>query len=122
MKILVIAAHGSRKKESAMEVAALTGKLGKLAKPEFDRVVHGFLQFSDPLLPGVIEAAVEDGADTVVVFPFFISAGSHIMTDIPDLVTGLAEKYPAVDFRITRHLGTVDGIEDIILTEVGSDA
>ena len=120
MKVLVIAAHGSRKKESGVEVAALTEKLAKKATPEFDSVVHGFLQFSEPLLPGVIESVVEDGADTVVVFPFFISAGSHIMTDIPELIKGLVKKYPGVDFSITRHLGVIDGIGDIILKEVGS--
>lgn len=118
MKALVIAAHGSRKKESAREVAALTKKLGKQATPGFDLVVHGFLQFSDPLLPGIIDDVVKAGADSVVVFPFFISAGSHIMTDIPNLVKEAGEKYPGVTFSVSRHLGAVDGIEQIILKEV----
>ncbi|WDP89920.1 MAG: CbiX/SirB N-terminal domain-containing protein [Desulfobacter sp.] len=118
MKALVIAAHGSRKKESAVEVAALTEKLAKKAKPEFDLVVHGFLQFSEPFLPGVVEDAVNKGADQVVIFPFFISAGAHIMTDIPELVRACEEKYPGTAFILTRHLGAVQGIEDIILDEV----
>lgn len=121
MKALVIAAHGSRKKESALEVAALTEKLVKKAKPGFDLVVHGFLQFSDPFLPGVIESVVKAGADTVVVFPFFISAGSHILIDIPDLVRGFAVEYPDVDFSISRHLGAVHGIEDTILKAVQNE-
>jgi len=120
MKVLVIAAHGSRKKESALEVAALTEKLAEKVTSRFDRVVYGFLQFSAPLLPGVIEEVMDAGADTVVVFPLFISAGSHITTDIPDLVKGFAKKYPGVNFRISRHLGAAEGIEDIILKEVES--
>ncbi len=118
VKVLIIAAHGSRKEESAREVAALTEKLNLKAKPDFDRVDHGFLQFSDPLLPDVIDNAVKQGADKIVIFPFFISAGSHILIDIPELVKEAGTTYPAVEFSITRHLGVAVSIEDVILNEV----
>ena len=119
MKILIIAAHGSRKKESAREVGALAAKVAEKAGTAFDRVVHGFLQFSEPLLPGVIDDAVVGGACDIVVFPFFISAGSHILSDIPELVADAGRRYPDVKFTIARHLGAVDGVEELILGEVG---
>jgi sirohydrochlorin cobaltochelatase len=118
VNVLIIAAHGSRKKESALEVAALVQNLESMAHPGFDRVVHGFLQFSNPLLPGVIDEAVADGANRIVVFPFFISAGSHILTDIPELIAGYEKQHPEVDFVITRHLGVAEGIPDVILNTV----
>ncbi len=118
MKVLIIAAHGSRKEESAREVAALTEKINLKAKSSFDRVDHGFLQFSDPLLPDVIDNAVAQGATQIVIFPFFISAGSHILTDIPALVAEVGKTYPKVEFSITRHLGVAASIEDVILNEV----
>jgi sirohydrochlorin cobaltochelatase len=118
VKVLIMAAHGSRKKESALEVASIAGKLAGKAKSEFDRVDHGFLQFSDPLLPEVIERAVAQGARQIVIFPFFISAGSHILTDIPELIEESARAYPGVEFSITRHLGAVESIEELILKEV----
>ena len=118
MKILLIAAHGSRKKESAKEVAALAQKLGANPKSGFDRVDYGFLQFSPPLVPEVIADAVAKGATQIVIFPFFISAGSHILTDLPELAEAAAKEYPDVAFTITRHLGIAPGIEDVILGEV----
>ncbi|MDD9301701.1 MAG: CbiX/SirB N-terminal domain-containing protein [Desulfobacter sp.] len=120
MKVLVVAAHGSRKKESVAEVAAFVEKLAAKASPLFDRVVHGFLQFSDPLLPEVIETQVSCGASQIVVFPFFISAGSHILNDMPELVNAVAQAYPEVDFCLTRHLGAMASVEDLILDEMVS--
>ena len=96
MKVLIIAAH----------------------VPGIDRVVHGFLQFCGPSLPEVIDQAVSDNARQIVVFPFFISAGSHILTDIPELVDTAAKKYPDIDLSITCHLGKAHGIVDVIQNEV----
>lgn len=121
--ILIIAAHGSRNKASAKQVAALCQKVENKNishTPKFDRVVHGFLQFSDPSLEGVIDQQAEQGAKKIVVFPFFIAAGSHILEDIPELVEKAGKKYPGIEFSITPHLGVMDSIEDLILEEVSS--
>ncbi len=119
MRVLIIVAHGSRKKASAMEVAALVKKINKKTDG-FDWVTHAFLQFSDPLLPDVLEAAAAKGAKQVVLFPFFIATGSHVQSDIPEAAAIAAEKYPEVSFTITRHLGVVDAVEDLILDEVAA--
>ena len=118
VKVLIIAAHGSRRKESAMEVAALAKKLNRNESHAFDRVDHGFLQFSAPQLIDVIDRAVNDGAKQIIVFPLFISAGSHILTDIPEMVSRAGETYPDVEFSITRHLGVLPSVENAIVEEV----
>lgn len=121
--ILIIAAHGSRNKASAKQVAALCQKVedkNSRQSPGFDRVVHGFLQFSEPSLETVIDLQAGQGAKRIVVFPFFIAAGSHILEDIPELVEKAGSKYPDIEFSITPHLGVMDTIEDLILEEVSS--
>ncbi len=122
MKTVIVAAHGSRQKASAAEVAALAKKLDARVKTDgsnnIQRVVHAFLQFCDPLLETVIQELADSGVDEVVIFPFFISAGSHVQTDIPRAVETARLKHPRVRFHITRHLGVLDAIEDIILKEV----
>ena len=118
VKALIIAAHGSRKEESAREVARLAEKVRE--KSSLDRVEHAFLQFSEPYLPQVIEDVVAAGARDVVIFPFFISAGSHVNQDIPEAVAHAREQYPQVTFHLTRHLGIIESVEDLILGEVGA--
>ncbi len=118
MKALIIAAHGSRRKESNMEVAALAKRLSKKAAGEFDLVDYAFLQFAEPLLENKLEEAVSKGADHIVVFPFFIASGSHILVDIPDVVQRVEAAHPHAVFCITDHLGKLPAVEDIILAKV----
>ncbi len=118
MKCVIIAAHGSRKKESNQEVVSLTAKVSKKLSSTFDRVEHAFLQFGEPLIEKQIEHLIDAGAKTIVIFPFFIGSGSHILVDIPDLVKSAREKYGDVQFKITRHLGKIPTIEDVIVNEV----
>jgi len=106
VRVLIVVAHGSRKKASALEVAALVKKLEEKAHG-FDWITHAFLQFSEPLLPGVLKATADKGADQVVLFPFFIATGSHVQSDIPGIVAKAAQAYPKISFSITRHLGVV---------------
>lgn len=122
MKTIILAAHGSRQKASAEEVAALAKKMDTKIKTDgskdIHQVVHAFLQFCDPSLETVIQELADSGVDKIVIFPFFISAGSHVTTDIPRAVETAREKHPHVRFRITRHLGILDTVEDLILGEV----
>ncbi len=122
MKTVIVAAHGSRQKVSAAEVAALAKKLDDKARTDgsndIQQVVHAFLQFCEPSLETVIQELVESGVGEVVIFPFFISAGSHVQTDIPRAVETARQQHPDVRFHITRHLGILDAIENLILKEV----
>jgi len=115
---LIIVAHGSRNKKSAQQVAALCQKISEKAQNKFDLVAHAFLQFASPLLEETIEDLVQRGARRVIVFPLFIAAGSHLLQDIPEAVEKAGKTYPGVAFSITRHLGGIEAIEDIIFHEV----
>jgi sirohydrochlorin cobaltochelatase len=122
LKTVIVAAHGSRRKASAAEVATLAEKLDTRVKNDesndIQQVVHAFLQFCDPSLETVIHKLADSGVEEMVIFPFFISAGSHVTADIPRAVETARRKHPHVRFHITRHLGILDAVEDLILGEV----
>ena len=118
MKALIIAAHGSRKKESNLEVASLVERVSKKAKESFEMIEHAFLQMADPLLEKKINEMVQKGATKIVIFPFFIGSGSHILVDIPELVKKAQKTHNHVEFKLTRHLGKIEAIEDVIIHEV----
>jgi sirohydrochlorin cobaltochelatase len=120
MKTLLIAAHGSRKPDANAEIAALAESVAAIAAGRFDRVRCAFLQLTRPLIAEVIADLVTEGADEIVVFPFFIAAGSHVKSDIPDLVAQAREAHPEVVFRVAPHLGACEGIARFILEAVSS--
>ena len=118
MKALIIAAHGSRKKESNLEVASLAARVSEKAAGLFEKVEYAFLQIADPLLEKKIDELVQKGAAEIVIFPFFIGSGSHILVDIPKLVQQAQITYKHVEFKLTRHFGKIEAVEDLILHEV----
>ncbi len=119
MRSLIIAAHGSRKEESNREVAGIVGRISqKSSLKSYDDVDHAFLQMAEPLLKNKILEKIESGAKEIVIFPFFIGSGSHILIDIPNLVNEFNKRFPTVEFTLTKHLGMLEAIEDVIINEV----
>lgn len=118
VKALIIAAHGSRKKGSNLEVVTLAERVSKKAKGSFEKIEHAFLQLADPLLEKKIDELVQKGATKIVIFPFFIGSGNHILVDIPELVKKAQLTHDHVEFKVTRHLGKIEAIEDVIIHEV----
>ena len=118
MKALLIVAHGSRKAAANEEIRTLTEKIAAIGGGRFDRVRCAFLQLTEPLIPQVIVELVAAGAEEIVVFPFFIAAGSHVHADIPAVVADARDAHPDVAFRIAPHLGGCVGIDRFILDAV----
>lgn len=121
MQALLIAAHGSRKPAANVEIATLAEAIGGIAAGRFDLVRNAFLQLTEPLIPETIAGLVAEGATEIVVFPFFIAAGSHVLSDIPAIISEARNTFPEVIFRVTPHLGACEGIPRFILDAVARE-
>jgi len=114
MRALVIVAHGSRRASSNDEVRALVD----LMRPQatgFDLVQCAFLELAEPSIPDGINAAIAAGAREVVVLPYFLSAGRHVVEDIPGFVTQTQQQNPQVPIRIAPYLGTASELPQTLL-------
>ena len=117
MRALLLVAHGSRMTTSNDTVAALAEKLQpRLADYGFEAIKHAFLELSAPSIPEGVKALVDDGATQVVVLPYFLAPGTHVVDDVPELINAAKAQYPSVSFIVTSHLGGVDGMMDLILS------
>lgn len=121
MNALLVLAHGSRKKESNDEVIRLAMELDNHPGSGFDKVLCAFNQFSDPSAAQQIEVLVRMGATKITVLPYFIAAGSHVLTDIPELVNEARRVYPGVSFHLSPHFGAFRGVKDLILNELAPE-
>lgn len=118
MKALLILSHGSRREESNIEIIAFSKKVEKKISDHFDRVACAFLQFGSPVFSTRVEELVDQGATEIVVFPYFISAGRHVLSDIPELIEKATIRHPKIKFSLLNHLGKWDGVVDLIVNEV----
>lgn len=114
MKALVVVAHGSRRAESNLEVKELACELAGLLDKQYPLVDVGFLELAEPSIPDALERLIAAGATEISVFPYFLSAGRHVVKDVPDEVNHVREKYPHINIVMLTHLGASKGFTQFI--------
>lgn len=114
MRHMLLVAHGSRRVESNDEVRRLTLKISEMTNG-YDAVSCAFLELAEPLIPDGIRRAIESGASEVVVMPYFLSAGRHVVKDVPAEVKIVQDEYPEAKITIAPYLGGADEIADLII-------
>ncbi|MGQ9861527.1 MAG: sirohydrochlorin chelatase [Thiobacillaceae bacterium] len=113
---LLIIAHGSRREASNDEVRRLAGRVRELCAPGLDHVEVAFLELAEPSIPEGLARCVAQGAREIVVFPYFLAAGTHVALDIPEAISAFAHKHPDIRIRLTPHLGASDALPHAILS------
>lgn len=117
MKTLLLIAHGSRRQASNDEIRLLTERLRASKGEAFDDVRCAFLELAEPSIAAGIAECAASGAGTVVVYPYFLSAGRHVASDIPQEVAAALPGHPGLNVVIADYLGSASGIEDMILRQ-----
>ena len=116
MKGLVLVAHGSRREASNDEVRQLAARLAERAGDSFGGVSAAFLELAEPSIPDAILASLDKGASEVVVLPYFLSAGRHVVTDIPAEVDKARAARPDARIRVAPYLGASQSVVDVLLS------
>jgi sirohydrochlorin ferrochelatase len=114
-KALLVVAHGSRREASNDEVRALAARLSELPDNGYDSVTAAFLELAEPLIPDGVVDAVDAGAEEVVVLPYFLSAGRHVATDIPEEVDKAVKLRPKASIRIAPYVGSMAAMTDLMM-------
>jgi len=115
-KALVLVAHGSRRETSNDEVRELTRNLSAVDN-SFRHVACAFLELAEPSIPDGLRKVISAGADEVVVLPYFLSAGRHVVTDIPAEVAVVQAEHPGIPIRVAPYLGAAEGVVQILLQQ-----
>ena len=119
MKSLLLVAHGSRRASSNDEVRELTRTVADRAGESFGYIDCAFLELADPSIPDGIQRCIDQGANEVVVVPYFLSAGRHVAEDIPAEVRIKQIQHPQIDIRIAPYLGLNQQIPELLLQAAG---
>ena len=120
MKALLLIAHGSRRQQSNDEVVLLAEKLKQNCADQYDIIHAGFLELAETLIPDGIKRCVEDGATSIIVLPYFLNSGRHVIEDIPGDVDATKPLYPQVEIKIAQHLGASELMMDLLISSANS--
>lgn len=114
MHALVVAAHGSRRDASNAEVITLTNLISKTLADDFPVIKAGFLELAEPSIPDAINHCVQQGATTISVLPYFLSAGRHVEEDVPSEISKAKETHIDIPMKLLPHIGGSTQMIDLI--------
>ena len=120
MKALLLIAHGSRRQQSNDEVVVLAEKLKKNCSEQYSIVHAGFLELAEILIPDGIKRCVEDGATEIIILPYFLNSGRHVVEDIPNIVDETRPEFPGIDIKVAQHLGASALMMDLLIASANT--
>jgi sirohydrochlorin ferrochelatase len=108
---LLLIAHGSRQDQANDDLRHVAAELERRGQPI---VVASFLELAEPGIDAGGRLCVERGAERVVLVPYFLSAGVHVLRDLTEARRRLAEAFPAIEFRLAEPLGRHPLLLDVV--------
>lgn len=115
MRALLLIAHGSRKAYANDEVRRLAERVEALEGNDFGLVVTAFLEFGEPDILRGVDRCVDFGAAEIVVVPYFLAAGNHVVRDLPRELECAGARHPRVRIGIAAHVGGADALAGLVL-------
>ncbi len=109
---LIVFAHGSSV-ESANEAVRIVCRAMAAAGGHW--VEAAFLEGGKPDLHSAVNTAVDQGAERVVVIPYFLTLGLHLKRDLPKLVATVEVEHPNVHVSVTPPLDGHSSLVSILL-------
>jgi len=109
---LLLIAHGSRQNEANADLHHVVEQLRR--QGQYAVVEPCFLELAEPDLDAGATRCVDQGALQVVLVPYFLSAGVHVLRDLAAARDRLAGRFPQVDFRLAQPLGRHPKLIDVV--------
>lgn len=73
-----------------------------------------FLEIQPPSIPEGIELCLNQGAEEVIVIPYFVQAGKHVVQDIPRIISEAKAKYSGKSIHLANYLGFDSRIVSVV--------
>jgi sirohydrochlorin ferrochelatase len=109
----VLFAHGSRIESANQAVRDIAAQM---AESENHLVEPAFLELGQPDLAGAAARLVDHGATRIVVIPYFLTLGTHLQRDLPQLVRDSVAAHAQVEFEVTPPLDGHPALLEIVLS------
>jgi sirohydrochlorin ferrochelatase len=88
------------------------------ARGDYPIVEATFLELAEPDVPTGAAACVKRGAERVLMIPYFLSAGVHLVRDLTAVRDALIARHPAVEFLLGRPLGPHPLLQQLVVERV----
>jgi sirohydrochlorin ferrochelatase len=113
---ILLLAHGSRISEAndaAREIAARVQKM-----TEFEIVEVAFREQHLPNIQQGVDNCVTKGAERILLVPYFLYLGAHVLEDLPEELVQARERHPGIEMVLGKHLGVHNKLAEIVVERI----
>ncbi len=112
---LLLIAHGSRNAQANDDLFHVAEELRRRGHRI---VVASFLELAEPSIEQGGRLCVAQGAQQVILTPYFLSAGIHVRRDLTEARERLAEEFPLVEFLLAEPMGRHPLLIDVVAQRI----
>lgn len=109
---VLLIAHGSRRPEANADLEFVASELRTRGRYPLVRV--SYLELAEPDIETGGAHCVEAGATEVILLPYFLSPGVHVVDDLTEARQKLSERFPGVRFTLAEPLGRHPLLIDVV--------
>ena len=108
---LLLIAHGSRNPLANLDLVHIAESF---RNEGFPKVEVSYLELAPPDIQEGGSACVVPGINTVLMLPYFLSAGVHVRQDLEEARKNLESSHPGVSFILAKPLGPHPQLVEIL--------
>ena len=113
---VLLMAHGSRIPEANDAVREIAAMVKEMTL--FDLVEVSFREQHLPNIQQGIDTCVDQGAERIILMPYFLYMGAHVREDLPKEMAEAEQRYPRVEFVMGGHLGAHRKLAEIVAERI----
>jgi sirohydrochlorin ferrochelatase len=113
---ILLMGHGSRIPEANDALYAIAEMVK--ARTGCEIVEVAFREQYAPNIQSGIDACVARGASRVLLYPYFLFAGAHVLEDLPEEMAQAKERYPGLEMILGRPLEVHPKLGEIVCERI----
>ncbi len=113
---ILLMGHGSRIPEANDALYAIAAMVR--TGTGFEIVEVSFREMHAPNIQSGIDRCVAQGAERILLYPYFLFAGAHVLEDLPAEMSAAAERYPGLELALGKPLGVHAKLGEIVCERV----
>ena len=113
---VLLIAHGSRYAPANADLFAIAERIA--ARREYPIIEPSFLELAEPGIAEAGDRCVAKGAERVLMIPYFLSAGVHMLRDLTAARDDLRHRHPNVAFILGSALGPHPLLDALVVEKI----
>lgn len=113
---ILLMGHGSRIAEANAALNQIAAMVKEMTGAEIVEV--SFRELHQPDIQAGIDACVAQGAKRILLYPYFLFAGAHVLHDLPHEIEQAKKRHPGLEMVLGKPLGVDRKLAEVVCTRL----